>query len=81
MTSSPGASRAGTSWSVAGGMVSSSGGGMGNPGGLAGARTGDETREFERGVEMVDMLMVRMMRGGVWVSTLYMVLIAVGFCR
>ena len=80
MTSSPGASRAGTSWSVAGEIVNSSGGGMGSPGGLAGVRIGDETSEFERGVEVVDMLMVRMMRGGVWVLSLYVVLMAVGFC-
>ena len=54
---------------------------MGNPGGLAGARTGDETREFERGVDVVDISMVRIVRGDVWLLVLYVVLMAVGFWR
>jgi hypothetical protein len=62
-------------------MVSSSGGGIGNPGGLAGARTGEEMSEFERGVDVLDMVIVRMMRGGVLRSGLYAVLMAVGFWR
>jgi hypothetical protein len=66
---------------VAEGIVNSRGGGIGNPGGLAGARTGEEVSEYERGVDVVDMLMVRMMRGGELKSALYVVLIAVGFWR
>jgi hypothetical protein len=68
------------SQSVAGGIVNTSGGGMGNPGGLAGGRIGDETRELEGGVKVVDMLMVQMMREDVLVSGLYVVWMAVGFC-